>query len=246
MQIHLQPFTVNKRFPLTISRGTTSHTTNVWVRIQHDGIEGWGEASPFSVDKQPSLGKPPQTPEVIVAQLQAAIPHLQPFSPFDRQAIESICRDLNVPSAARAAIDLALHDWLGKRVGHPLWQLWGLDRSRIVPTSVTIGIGSPAAARQRMLDWLQVTPVKAVKVKLGSPAGTAADQAMLLAVKEVAPADAKLSIDANGGWSLEEAIALSHWLADQGVTYIEQPLPRRTSARFTNALPPISFAYLCR
>jgi len=225
MQIHLQPFTVNKRFPLTISRGTTSHTTNVWVRIQHDGIEGWGEASPFSVDKQPSLGKPPQTPEVIVAQLQAAIPHLQTFSPFDRQAIESICRDLNVPSAARAAIDLALHDWLGKRVGHPLWQLWGLDRSRIVPTSVTIGIGSPAAARQRMLDWLQVTPVKAVKVKLGSPAGTAADQAMLLAVKEVAPADAKLSIDANGGWSLEEAIALSHWLADQGVTYIEQPLP---------------------
>ena len=223
MQIQIQTFTVNKRFPLTISRGTTAHTTNVWVRIQHDDIEGWGEASPFSTNKQPSIGKQPQTAEVIVAKLQATVPHLQPFSPFDQQAIAQICRDL--PSAARAAIDLALHDWLGKRVGRPLWQLWGLDRSRIVPTSVTIGIGSPAAAQKRMLDWLQVTSVKAVKVKLGSPEGTAADQAMLLAVKEVAPADAKLSIDANGGWNLEDAIALSHWLADQGVTYIEQPLP---------------------
>ena len=217
MQIQIQTFTVNKRFPLTISRGATTHTTNVWVRIQHDDIEGWGEASPFSTGKQP------QTPEVIVAKLQAAVPHLQPFSPLDQQAIEQIC--LNLPSAARTAVDLALHDWLGKRVGLPLWQLWGLDRSRIVPTSVTIGISSPAAAQQRMLDWLQVTPVKAVKVKLGSSEGTAADQAMLAAVKEVAPTDAKFSIDANGGWNLEDAIALSHWLADQGVTYIEQPLP---------------------
>ena len=217
MQIQIQTFTVNKRFPLTISRGTTTHTTNVWVRIQHDGVEGWGEASPFSI------GKHPQTPEVIVEKLQATVPHLQPFSPFDQQAIERLCRSL--PSAARTAIDLALHDWLGKKVGLPLWQIWGLDRARIVPTSVTIGISSPAAAQQRMLDWLQVTPVKAVKVKLGSPAGVAADQAMLLAVKEIAPTDAKLSIDANGGWSLEDAIALSYWLADQGVTYIEQPLP---------------------
>ena len=219
MQIQIQTFTVNKRFPLTISRGTTTHTTNVWVHLQHGGIEGWGEASPFSI------GNYPQTAEIIVAKLQAAVPHLQPFSPFDQQAIAQICHDLNLPSAARTAIDLAFHDWLGKQVGLPLWQLWGLERSRIVPTSVTIGISSPAAAQQRMLDWLQVTPVKAVKVKLGSPAGTAADQAMLLAVKEVAPVDAKLSIDANGGWNLEEAIALSHWLADQDVTYIEQPLP---------------------
>ncbi|MBW4517770.1 MAG: dipeptide epimerase [Timaviella obliquedivisa GSE-PSE-MK23-08B] len=219
MQIQIKTFTVNKRFPLTISRGTTTHTTNVWVCIQQDGIEGWGEASPFSV------GKHPQVVEVLVAKLQAAVPHLQPFSPFDQQAIEQICCNLSLLSAARTAIDLALHDWLGKKIGLPLWQLWGLDRSRIVATSVTIGISSPAAAQQRMLDWLQVTPVKAVKVKLGSPEGTDADQAMLLAVKEVAPVDAKFSIDANGGWNLEEAIALSSWLADQGITYIEQPLP---------------------
>jgi L-Ala-D/L-Glu epimerase len=222
MQIQIQTFTVNKQFPLTISRGTTAHTTNVWVKVRHDDVEGWGEASPFSIGGQP------QTTEVLVAQLQAIVPKLESFSPYDQQAIEallgnSIAREL--PSAARTAIDLALHDWLGKKVGLPLWQLWGLERKRIVPTSVTIGIGSPEAARQRMLNWLQFVNVKAVKVKLGSPEGTEADKAMLMAVKEVAPADAKLSIDANGGWQLEEAIALSHWLADQGVTYIEQPLP---------------------
>jgi L-Ala-D/L-Glu epimerase len=217
MKIQIQTFTVNKRVPLTISRGTTSQTTNVWVRIEQDGIEGWGEASPFSVGGQP------QTTELLVAQLQALVPPLAPFSPFDQQAIAPLLAPL--PSAARTAIDLALHDWIGKRVGLPLWQLWGLDRSRIVPTSVTIGISTPDAAQERMRKWLQVTPVKAVKIKLGNPAGIAADQAMLLAVKAVAPADAKFSIDANGGWSLEDAIAQSHWLADQGMTYIEQPLP---------------------
>jgi L-alanine-DL-glutamate epimerase-like enolase superfamily enzyme len=218
MKIEIQSFQVHKRSPLTISRGTTSETTNVWLRLEHDGIEGWGEASPFSVGAQP------QTTELIVAKLQTLVPHLASLTPFDRQPIERILTALALPSAARTAIDLALHDWMGKRVGLPLWKLWGLDRRRIVPTSVTIGISSPAAAQQRLLDWLKLVDAKAVKVKLGSPAGLAADQAMFQAVQEVAPVGAKLSVDANGGWDLAGAIAMSHWLADQGVTYIEQPL----------------------
>lgn len=217
MKITLHPFTVHKRVPLTISRGTTTETTNLWLTLEQDGIEGWGEASPFSVGGQP------QTTEMLMAQLQAIAPQLEPLSPHDRQSLEPILRTL--PTAAQAALDLALHDWLGKRVGLPLWQLWGLDRRRIVPTSVTIGIAEPEAAQQRMVRWLEQVPdLQAVKIKLGSPAGTGADKAMLLAVKAVAPAAAKLSIDANGGWSLADAIAMLPWLADQGVTYIEQPL----------------------
>jgi len=73
---------------------------------------------------------------------------------------------------------------------------------------------------------LDVTTVKAVKVKLGSPSGIEADQAMLKAVLAEAPAQTVFSVDANGGWSLEDAIAMSHWLEGVGVTYIEQPLPR--------------------
>jgi L-alanine-DL-glutamate epimerase-like enolase superfamily enzyme len=220
MHIQVETFTVHKRVPLTISRGTTAQTTNVWVKVEQDGIEGWGEASPFSVDNHP------QTTEAIATKLQSLSPMLAPLTPFDRQAIAQTLSKTPLPSAAQAALDVALHDWLGKRVGLPLWQLWGLDRRSIVPTSITIGISTPEAARQRMVNWLQLTPVKAVKVKLGSPDGVAADQAMLLAVQQTAPDGAKFSVDANGGWSLDEAIAMSHWLADQGITYIEQPLPR--------------------
>jgi L-Ala-D/L-Glu epimerase len=219
MQIKVNLFTVNKRFPLTISRGTTAQTTNVWVRISDDGIEGWGEASPFGV------GNHRQSTDTIKDSLDQIAPLLQAFSPLQRQEIEQVLIQNQVPSAARAALDMAMHDWLGKRVGLPLWQIWGLDRNQIVPTSVTIGINSPEGARARARDWLQFIDVRLFKVKLGSPDGIDADQKMLLAVREEAP-ETELFVDANGGWSLEDAIAMCNWLSNLGIKYLEQPLPR--------------------
>jgi len=219
MQICAELFTVHKRFPLTISRGTTAETTNVWVRVEQDGIEGWGEASPFS------LGNHRQSTQMLQEALQQVAPMLSAFSPLERQSIALMLQQAQIPSAAQAALDMALHDWLGKRVGLPLWQMWGLDCDRIVPTSVTIGINTPEAARARVRDWLNFTDVRVLKVKLGSPAGIKADQTMLMAVREEAPA-LELYVDANGGWSLEDAIAMCNWLANQGVKYVEQPLPR--------------------
>jgi L-alanine-DL-glutamate epimerase-like enolase superfamily enzyme len=231
MQIQIQTFTVHKRFALTISRGTTAQTTNIWVRIEHDGIEGWGEASPFSVGGQP------QTTEAIARSLQAIAPLLRALSPLEHQRIDRLMTETRLPSAACAALDLALHDWVGKRANLPLWQLWGLDRERIVPTSVTIGISSPQDAKQRVLNWLgkgtiaaPLQEIQALKVKLGNPDGIAADKAMLLAVKEAAPHISQISVDANGGWSVDTALKMSFWLADQGVTYIEQPLPKGQEA----------------
>lgn len=106
----------------------------------------------------------------------------------------------------------------------PLWQLWGLDLKKIQPTSVTIGISSPAAAQERLQAWLQQGNFQAVKVKLGNPAGIEADQAMLAAILEKLPNHTKLSVDANGGWSVANALVMAQWLADRGVTYLEQPL----------------------
>jgi L-Ala-D/L-Glu epimerase len=219
MEIQLEIFTVNKRFPLTISRGTVTQTTNIWVRISQDGIEGWGEASPFSVGSQP------QSTAIIKEALQQVTPALQRLSPLQRWDVEQMLIKAQVPSAARAAVDIAMHDWLGKRVGLPLWQMWGCDRSNIVPTSLTIGINTPAGAQARVRDWLQFTEVKVFKVKLGSPHGIGADQAMLMAVREAAP-EQELYVDANGGWSLSDAEKMCSWLADFGVKYVEQPLPR--------------------
>jgi L-Ala-D/L-Glu epimerase len=217
MQLQVKTFKVHKKFALTISRGTTADSTNIWVRLEHEGLEGWGEASPFSVRDH-------QTAAAIAQQLQAIAPKLVSFTPFDQQAIEQMLDQMSLLSAARCALDLAIHDWVGKRIGLPLWQLWGLDRSRIVPTSATIGISSPAAAQERLRHWLQLAPFQAIKVKLGSPAGIEADQAMMSAVLALSQG-AKISVDANGGWSLTDALQMSDWLAEQGVAYIEQPLP---------------------
>lgn len=219
MQLEVKTFTVNKRFPLTISRGTTAQTTNIWVKIFQDGIEGWGEASPFGV------GTHSQSTDKIKNHLQQLAPVLEKFSPLQRQEIEQILTQQQIPSSGRAALDMAMYDWLGKRVGLPLWQIWGLDRHVIVPTSVTIGINSPDGARARARDWLKFMDVRLFKVKLGNPEGIEADQQMLLAVQQEAPG-LELFVDANGGWSLEDAIYMCNWLADLGIKYVEQPLPR--------------------
>jgi L-alanine-DL-glutamate epimerase-like enolase superfamily enzyme len=227
VQLHIQAFTVHKRFALRISRGTTTHTTNLWVKVEHEDIEGWGEASPFSI------GSASQTTAEIGKTLSAIAPLLKSVHPLERQLIERLMQDYKLPSAARAALDMALHDWLGKAAQLPLWQLWGLERERIVPTSVTIGISSPMAAQERVLAWLgkgtvesPAQDIQALKVKLGSPDGAAADRAMFEAVQTIAPHIPSISIDANGGWTLDTAIEMSHWLCDRGVTYLEQPLPQ--------------------
>ncbi|MBE9216050.1 dipeptide epimerase [Plectonema cf. radiosum LEGE 06105] len=219
MQIDVELFTVNKRFPLTISRGTTAKTTNLWVKISEDGIEGWGEASPFNV------GNYPQSTQVIQESILQIIPNLQKKHPSQRQEIELMLNKAQIPSAAKAALDTALHDWMGKRAKLPLWQMWGLDRSNIKPVSVTIGINSPEGAKARVRDWLQFMDVKMLKVKLGNPDGIDADRKMLDAVREEAPTP-DLYVDANGGWSLEDAQEMCFILADIGVKYVEQPLPR--------------------
>ncbi|MBE9047358.1 dipeptide epimerase [Pleurocapsales cyanobacterium LEGE 10410] len=218
MKLIVQTFTVHKKFALQISRGTTAQTTNIWLRIRQDNLEGWGEASPFSIVKN-------QTKDTssLLSELQQLIPQLKPFHPLQRQEIEAKLHQLQVSSAVRAAIDMALYDWLGKKAGLPLWQILGLNRDRIVPISVTIGISTAQAAISRLKDWQNTTEVKMLKLKLGSPGGIKADKAMVEAIRQYAP-QVRLTVDANGGWSFNNAVYMSHWLADQGVEYIEQPI----------------------
>ncbi|HAJ45486.1 MAG TPA: dipeptide epimerase, partial [Alphaproteobacteria bacterium] len=141
MHISVETFTVQKRFPLTISRGTTSQTTNLWVRIEEQGTEGWGEGSPFAIalnSHTTSAPKPNlltsietevyQSTGILFEALDVVAPMLEAFSPWERQKIERVLAEAEVPSAAWASIDLALYDWLGKQVGLPLWRLWGLNR----------------------------------------------------------------------------------------------------------------------
>ncbi|MGB3202108.1 MAG: dipeptide epimerase, partial [Nodosilinea sp.] len=224
MKLSCQPFTVHKRVPLTISRGTTAQSTNLWLRLSAEGIEGWGEAAPFSI------GTHQQTLDMLTEDVDRLQKALTSFHPFDRQAIEAVANELSIHSASRAALNVALWDWCGKATGQPIWRLLGLDLSQIQPTSVTVGISSPEAARQRSQDWLQQTDPRALKVKLGSPQGIAADQAMFQAIYDHVPNRVSLSVDANGGWTLEEAKTMAAWLSDRRVTHLEQPLPVNQNA----------------
>jgi L-alanine-DL-glutamate epimerase-like enolase superfamily enzyme len=218
MRLTWRTFTLQKRVPLTISRGTTSANTNIRVKIAAEEIEGWGEASPFSVITEE------KDPAKLISELEAIAPILAPFHPLQREEIEEILHEKSISSATRAAIDTALYDWLGKKAGLPLWKILGLNREKIPPVSVTIGIGSPESAAKRTSDWLEMSDFKLLKVKLGSPDGVEADKASILAIRSVAP-DLPITVDANGGWNLDNSLEMCYWLAERNVLYVEQPLP---------------------
>ncbi|MEN9520082.1 MAG: hypothetical protein RLZZ381_2670 [Cyanobacteriota bacterium] len=219
MQLTVETFTVHKKFALRISRGTTAESTNLWLRVEQENIEGWGEASPFSIDK-----KQPQDASGLRSELAQISSHIEQFHPLQRQQIKAKLDELKVSSAIQAALDMALYDWLGKKSGLPLWQIWGLDCDRIVPISVTIGIGTPEKAVARLKDWQDTLDFKMLKLKLGNPEGIEADQLMVEAVRQAAP-QSRITVDANGGWSFADAVYMSQWLERQAVEYIEQPLP---------------------
>ncbi|MEM8720151.1 MAG: dipeptide epimerase [Cyanobacteria bacterium P01_G01_bin.39] len=219
MKLTVQTFTVHKKFALQISRGTTAQTTNIWLKVEQEELEGWGEASPFSVIKNQS-----KDTASLLTELEQLIPRLEQFHPLQRQEINLKLEQLKVSSAVRAAVDMALYDWLGKKAGLPLWQIWGLNCDRLVPISVTIGISTPQGAVNRLKDWQNTLEVQMLKLKLGSPQGIDADRSMVAAIKAEAP-HLKLTVDANAGWSFDDAVTMSQWLAQQGVEYIEQPLP---------------------
>ncbi|MEC4805357.1 MAG: dipeptide epimerase [Jaaginema sp. PMC 1079.18] len=217
--LSIYPFTVHKRFPLTISRGTTTENTNLWVRMLADNREGWGEISSFSVTRTP---KP--TIESLAAQIQSFAPQLATIHPLEREKIALLMQNAQLHPAVQAGIDIALHDWLGKQANLPLWKLWGLDIQKIVPTSVTIGISSPEAAQAKVKKWQDFIDAKVFKLKLGNPEGLECDRALFRAVRTQAP-QAELTVDANGGWSLENALEMCDWLAQHNVRHLEQPLP---------------------
>ena len=219
MRLSTSRLVLTKRHALTISRGTLTGSTNVVVRVDHDGVAGIGEMAPSSV-----TGDTTESAEAAVAEWQ---PDLDGVSPLERQRVADIVGTEAIGSAVRAALDMALYDWLGRRVGLPVWRLLGADPSRIVPTSLTIGINPPAVVRELVPEILHRTHARVLKVKLGQPGGLDADEEMFVAAREAASGagiDVRWRVDANGGWDLAGSRRMMPWLADREVELIEQPL----------------------
>jgi L-alanine-DL-glutamate epimerase-like enolase superfamily enzyme len=195
--------------PFGIARGTHRSYRVVWVRIRDgDGLEGWGEADPSSFYGE--------TAETVVAAL-ASLEPLLPEDPFQLEDAEAaLAASLRGNAAARSALSAALHDLVGKRLGTPLWKLWGLDPAKAPPSSFTIGIADPETIKAKVREAASY-PILKVKV------GTRDDAAILRAVREVT--DKPVRVDANCGWTLKQAIGRLPLLEEMGVELIEQPLP---------------------
>jgi L-alanine-DL-glutamate epimerase-like enolase superfamily enzyme len=200
--------TLHTKHPFVIARGGRSAYEVVWVRLTDgDGIEGWGEASPSSY-----YGETVQT---VLTVLDTLSEHL-PDDPFDLEGAERrFERVVPKNGAARAALSAALHDLVGKRFGQPLWRLWGLDPTRAPQSSFTIGIDTPARVRQKVAE-AEEYPI--LKIKLG----TDHDEDILRTIREAT--DKPIRVDANAGWTREQALGMLPVLKSYGVELLEQPL----------------------
>jgi L-Ala-D/L-Glu epimerase len=210
MRLTAVPLNLPLRHRFTIARATRVLADNVLVRIRHGGQEGLGEAAPM-----PFYG---QTQKSCLNALKRMGKLIAGRDPFE---LETIIGDLKrrfpkEPSAI-AAVDIALHDLIGKKLGLPLWKLWGLDPTRTPQTSFTIGIASieKVAAKVAEADKYPV-----LKIKLG----VAHDLEIMREVRRIAPKKL-LRVDANCGWTVKETIAKAKVLERMGVEFIEQPIP---------------------
>ena len=196
------------RHPFTIARGSTTAYRVVRVRLRDaDGVEGWGEAAPSRYYGE--------TADTVAAALGRLAPVL-PADPSDLEGADAaLLRAAPRHAAARVAISAALHDLAGKRLGAPLWRLWGLDPARAPLSSFTIGLDTPERVQAKVRE---AAPYPILKIKVGTPD----DAAVLRAVREVT--DKPLRVDANAGWTVSEALARLPLLEEMRVELIEQPV----------------------
>jgi L-alanine-DL-glutamate epimerase-like enolase superfamily enzyme len=209
LRLEAEVLNLRTRHPFIIARGGQSDYRTVWVRLtDRDGVEGWGEAAPARIYGE--------TTETVLAALQVYGEHL-PEDPF---AIEDIERrwetSLQLNPSARGALSAALHDLVGKKLGIPVFRLWGLDAARAPRSTFTIGIDTAEKLRQKVLEAEQY-PI--LKIKLGSDR----DLEILQTIRGLT--DKELRVDANTGWNLKQAIRMLPVLEEFGVTVLEQPLP---------------------
>ncbi len=201
--------TLHTRHPFIIARGGRSEYQVVWVRVSDgDGTEGWGEAYPSSY-----YGESLEGVQAALTRVAAKLPD----DPFDLDGAERRLVQLIPESAAtRAALSEAYHDLVGKRLGVPVWKLWGLNAKDAPQSSFTIGIDEPEKMRQKVAE-AAAYPV--LKIKLG----TERDEAILKTIRDAT--DKPIRVDANAGWDQAKALRMLPILKDYGVELLEQPLP---------------------
>ena len=211
MQLSWQPYELQLQHTFTVASYSRTTTPDVQVEIRYDGFTGHGEAS-----MPPYLG---QTVESVCAFLQKV--DLGQFSdPFQLEDILAYVDSLSPgDTAAKAAVDIALHDLVGQLLGQPWWRVWGLDAAKAPNTTFTIGIDTPEVVREKTRECADRFRILKVKVGLDN------DYEMIRTIREIT--DLPLAVDANQGWTdRQQALDEIFWLQEHGVVMVEQPMAR--------------------
>lgn len=212
LQIRHEVVTLRTRVPFVIARGGASEYRVLRITVRDgDGAEGWGEAAPNRFYGE--------TPEGAAAALERFAAELADLDPWH---IEEAERRMNLAlrgnGSVKSGISAALHDLAAKRMGVPLYRMWGLDPAKAPQSSFTIGIPADEDELVKRVEEAAQYPI--LKIKLGTPR----DADIVRTVRMAAP-DKVLRVDANAAWDAKHALQMIELLMDYGVEFVEQPLP---------------------
>ena len=210
LTLRYKAYELHLKHVFTLASGSRSTTPVMLTELEFENIVGYGEAS-----MPPYLGENHETAGSFLSKVDLT----QFESPFLMEDILTYVDQL-VPGnyAAKASVDIALHDLVGKIMKQPWYKIWGLNPDRTPNTSFTIGIDNPEVVKTKVRE---AAPYKILKVKLGQ----GNDKEMIQAVRS--ETDKPICVDINQGWTDRiMALEMSHWLKDQGVVFIEQPMSK--------------------
>lgn len=210
MKLSYRPYDLQLRHTFTVAGFSRDTTPVVLTEISYEGFTGYGEAS-----MPPYLGESQESVMAFLAKADLG-QFTDPFMLDDILAYVDGIQEGN--RAAKACIDIALHDLIGKMLGQPLWRLWGINPENTPMTSFTIGIDTPEVVKVKTGEAARF---KVLKVKLGG----GNDREMIETVRSVT--GVPLYVDVNQGWTdRQQALEMCHWLKEQGIEFVEQPLPK--------------------
>jgi L-alanine-DL-glutamate epimerase-like enolase superfamily enzyme len=208
LHIDAKPVDLKLTTPFRISRGVQAISSNVIVQINANDYTGYGEASPSEYYGE--------SVETVLACISMFAGNLGDDPFLIEDILERLDEIIRLHPSAKAAVDMALYDLIGKMLGVPLYKLLGLNPKRTPHTSFTIGIDTPNNMAKKALVARDY-PILKVKV------GTKNDLAIIKAIRDVSPAI--MRVDANTGWTPKEAIKMINALAPYNIEFVEQPVP---------------------
>lgn len=209
MKLTYTPYTLMLKHQFTLASSSRRTTPVVISRIELDGFVGYGEAS-----LPPYLG---ETQDSVIAFLEKVNLSGFDFSHGLAEIIEYINEIEPGNSAAKACLDIALHDLYGQFTGKPWYRMWRLNPEDAPKSSFTIGIDTPEVIRTKIKE---ADPFGFIKIKLG--AGN--DKEMIETIKALT--DKPIYADVNQGWTDKYyALDMANWCLEHGVVFLEQPMP---------------------